>query len=45
MNEYLLNNLDSNETKGIKDAIVKYRLLGAKSCKINPEKGYSSVYI
>ncbi|MGG5207299.1 hypothetical protein ACQWU4_00015 [Chryseobacterium sp. MIQD13] len=45
MNEYLLNNLDSNETKGIEDAIAKYRLLGAKSCKINPEKKYSSVYI
>lgn len=52
MNDYLLNNnyvsfgnLDSNELKGMKTALSKYRLLGAKSCNINPDKKYSHIYI
>ncbi|WP_299179039.1 hypothetical protein [uncultured Chryseobacterium sp.] len=52
MNDYLLNNnyvsfgdLDSIELKGMKTALSKYRLLGAKSCNINPDKKYSHIYI
>ncbi|MGU3377176.1 hypothetical protein [Chryseobacterium sp. M5A1_1a] len=37
--------LDSTESKGMKDALSKYRLLGMKSCNINPEKKYSNIYI
>ncbi|WP_288448393.1 hypothetical protein [uncultured Chryseobacterium sp.] len=52
LNDYLLNNnyvpfgdVDSTELKGIKSAISKYRLLGTKSCNINPDKKYSHIYI
>lgn len=37
--------LDSLESKGMKDALLKYRLLGAKSCNINSDKNYSNIYI
>lgn len=37
--------LDSSESKGMKDALLKYRLLGAKSCNINSDKKYSNIYI
>ncbi|AYZ12432.1 hypothetical protein EGY05_11070 [Chryseobacterium arthrosphaerae] len=37
--------LDSIENKGMKDALSKYRLLGTKSCNINPDKKYYNIYI
>lgn len=37
--------LDSTESKGMRDALTKYRLLGAKACSINPDKKYSNIYI
>lgn len=52
MNEYLLNNnyisfgdLDSNELKGMKDALTANRLFGANACHINPDKKYAHIYI
>ncbi|CAM3178625.1 hypothetical protein DRF59_12930 [Chryseobacterium flavum] len=52
MNEYLLNNnfisfgqLDSIESKGMKEALTRHRLLGAQSCNIIPNKKYSHIYI
>lgn len=54
MNDYLVNNnlvpfntssLDSVESKGMKEALSKYRLLGAQSCHINLGKKYSNIYI
>ncbi|MFN1217153.1 hypothetical protein ACKW6Q_09220 [Chryseobacterium kwangjuense] len=54
MNDYLVKNnyvpfsnssLDSVESKGMKDALTKYRLLGAQSCHINSGKKYFQIYI
>lgn len=54
MNEYLLKNnyiyydttyMDSTLIKKVKSNFLVYRLLGAKSCNINPDKKYSQIYI
>lgn len=54
MNDFLVKNnyvpfnnssLDSVESKGMKDALTKYRLEGAQSCNINSGKKYSHIYI
>ena len=53
-NQNLLNNdnvpfsnsdLSHQENEGMKDALAKFRLLGAESCNINSKKKYSHIYI
>ncbi|MCY0979409.1 hypothetical protein PGH12_04715 [Chryseobacterium wangxinyae] len=54
MNEYLLKDnyiyydiehIDSTLIEGVKSNLLTYRLLGAKSCHIIPDKKYSHIYI